>query len=46
MKNEIESNYILKSKIHFRFLISSVNKFTITVALQKSDCAVQKSERD
>lgn len=35
MKNEIESNYILKSKIHFRFLISSVNKFTVTVVLQK-----------
>lgn len=35
MKNEIASNYIMKAKIHLRFFISGIYKFTVTVDLQK-----------
>lgn len=35
MKNEIASNYIMKAKIHLRFFIPGIYKFTVTVDLQK-----------
>lgn len=35
MKNKIVSNYITKSKMNLKFLIPSINKFTVTINLQK-----------